>query len=91
MSFQKNIFIQKLKLIFFHDIITRQKKITIRFLFETGLKACELFTVNYINDQYIRVLVKGNKIRDVLHNNEKTFRYLNLSLEENWKIYSNYL
>ncbi|ATZ21520.1 tyrosine-type recombinase/integrase [Mesoplasma tabanidae] len=149
--FTKEYLYSKTEINSFDDEITRQKKITLRFLFETGLRASELFTVEYINEQYIRVLGKGNKIRDVLHNNyttinmkpflyttktlrlwvkeilgkeftphsirrsfathmlikganpkmvmsqlghekiETTFRYLNLSLEENWKIYSSYL
>lgn len=149
--FTKEFLYLKTQLNFLDDELTIQKKITLKFLFETGLRACELNTVKYVNKHYVSVLGKGNKIRDVLHNEkttkkltsfiyttktlrlwvkeilgdqytphsirrsfathmllkganpkmvmtqlghekiETTFRYLNLLLEENWKIYSNYL
>ncbi|PPE05104.1 integrase [Entomoplasma ellychniae] len=149
--FKKDFLYEKTEINESDEEITIQKKITLRFLFETGIRACELSTVVYINNQYISVLGKGNKMRDVLHNNsttellpkfsfttktlriwvkeilgeeytphsirrsfathmllkganpkmvmtqlghekiETTFRYLNLSLEENWKIYSSFL
>ena len=125
-----------------------EKKLLIRFLFETGIRASELYQIIEINKKTIRILGKGNKIREVFHNwettkqlrpfdyttktlrlwvkevlgdqftphsirrssathlllnganpkmvmlqlghekIETTFRYLNLSLEDNWKIYN---
>ncbi|WP_158500006.1 tyrosine-type recombinase/integrase [Spiroplasma sabaudiense] len=126
-----------------------QKKMVIKFLFETGIRAEELKNIIKINPRTITVLGKGNKLREIFHCNETTinlneftfttktlriwvkeilgkeftphsirrshathlltngaspkmvmlqlghekiettFRYLNLSIEDNWTIYSN--
>lgn len=48
------------------------KKMLVRFLFETGLRACELKQIILINKKTITVVGKGNKIREVFHNFETT-------------------
>jgi len=45
-----------------------EKKLLIRFLFETGIRASELYQIIEINKKTIRILGKGNKIREVFHN-----------------------
>ncbi len=49
-------------------------KITIKFLFETGLRASELKTIISYNKKIVRLKGKGNKIREVFHNYETTVR-----------------
>jgi len=45
-----------------------EKKLLIRFLFETGIRASELYQIIEINKKTIKILGKGNKIREVFHN-----------------------
>lgn len=54
------------------NLETINKKMLIRFLFETGLRACELKQITFINKKTITVIGKGNKIREVFHNFETT-------------------
>lgn len=51
---------------------TSQKQIIIRFLFETGLRASELQNIIDIKKETIVLKGKGDKIREVFHNNETT-------------------
>ena len=57
-----------------------QKKILVRFLFETGIRASELSTVHNINKKTLKVVGKGNKIREIFHNFETTKRLLEWDL-----------
>lgn len=52
------------------DIIN--KKLIIRFLFETGLRASELNQIVAMNKKTVTVIGKGNKIRELFHNFETT-------------------
>jgi len=45
-----------------------EKKLLVRFLFETGIRASELYQIIEINKKTIKILGKGNKIREVFHN-----------------------
>lgn len=49
-----------------------QKQVTIRFLFETGIRAEELLNIKTINKKTIVVKGKGNKSREIFHNWETT-------------------
>ncbi|AUF83441.1 site-specific integrase [Mesoplasma syrphidae] len=149
--FKKDFLIKKTNINDEDSELLKQKKIVIRFLFETGIRAAELNSILEINSKTIKVVGKGNKVREIFHRNdttkqlkefiyttktlrfwvkeilgenftphsirrsyathmllgganpkmvmmqlghekiETTFRYLNLSLEENWKIYSKFL
>lgn len=50
------------------------KKMTIRFLYETGIRASEITNIEEINDKYLVIKGKGNKKRSVFYNKE-TFNY----------------
>lgn len=52
--------------------LTNYKNVVIRFLFETGIRASELSNILSIDKDTIKVLGKGNKIREIFHNNETT-------------------
>lgn len=52
--------------------LTCQRKLLVRFLFETGLRAAELGNIIDFDKNSIKVLGKGNKIREVFHNYETT-------------------
>ena len=64
--FTKNYLIRKTKNL---DIY---KNVIIRFLFETGLRASELKNFTVVDEKTILVKGKGNKIREIFHNNETT-------------------
>ncbi len=49
-----------------------KKSVTIRFLFETGMRAEELKNIISINKKTIVLKGKGNKIREIFHNWETT-------------------
>ncbi len=51
---------------------TCQKNVVIRFLFETGIRASELYEIISINKDTIIIKGKGNKLREIFHNNETT-------------------
>ncbi|MDQ7982886.1 MAG: tyrosine-type recombinase/integrase [Spiroplasma sp.] len=44
------------------------KKMLIKFLFETGLRVCELNQIVTFNKKTITVIGKGNKVREIFHN-----------------------
>ncbi len=44
-----------------------KKKMTVRFLFETGLRASEIHNIISISDEYITIKGKGNKQRSVFY------------------------
>ncbi len=48
------------------------KQVIIRFLFETGIRASELYNIKKINKDTIIVIGKGNKTREIFHNWETT-------------------
>jgi integrase/recombinase XerD len=56
-----------------NDLLVK-KKMTIRFLYETGIRASELNQIKEINDKYLVILGKGNKKRSVFYN-KKTLKY----------------
>jgi integrase/recombinase XerD len=149
--FTKEYLLSKTKINKYDSDILKNKKRLIKFLFETGIRANELFNILEINKKTIKIIGKGNKIREIFHNYENTvklskfeyttktlrlwvkeilgndysphsirrsmathlltsganpkmvmhqlghekiettYRYLNLSLEENWKIYNAFL
>ncbi len=49
-----------------------KKKMTLRFLFETGIRASELKKIAHITSDYLVIRGKGNKNRSVFYN-QKTF------------------
>lgn len=51
---------------------TQKKKILIKFLFETGIRASELKNIQQINKDTILVKGKGFKIREIFHNYQTT-------------------
>lgn len=57
----------------------KQKKVTIQFLFETGIRASELYTIQKIDKKTITIIGKGNKIRQVFHNHETTSKLINFT------------
>ncbi|MDR0676523.1 MAG: hypothetical protein LBF97_05745 [Elusimicrobiota bacterium] len=60
--------------------LLRHKKMIIRFLFETGLRAFELFNIVSINNKVILVKGKGNKLREVFHNIQTTSKITHLNI-----------
>ena len=57
------------------------KNVIIRLLFETGIRASELETIHSINTKTLKVVGKGNKVREIFHNNNTTklFKGFNMS------------
>lgn len=45
-----------------------KKKMTIRFLYETGIRASEIYSIKSITPKYLVITGKGNKERAVLYN-----------------------
>ncbi len=68
--FTKNYLYRKTEIKSSDDKLTIKKKMTIRFLFETGIRASELNSIVQINDKFIIVEGKGNKKRSVFYNQE---------------------
>ncbi|AHI53831.1 integrase [Spiroplasma sabaudiense Ar-1343] len=149
--FNKEFLLKKTLINEFDSKSLVQKKLLMKFLFETGIRAEELKKIIEINRKTIVIIGKGNKIREIFHcfetteklekftlttktlrawvkeilgseftphsirrshathllthgaspkmvmlqlgheKIETTFRYLNLSVEDNWKIYSGYI
>ncbi|PPE06089.1 tyrosine-type recombinase/integrase [Williamsoniiplasma lucivorax] len=149
--FKKSFLIKKTEIKAEDSEILIEKKIIIRFLFETGIRASELKNIIEIKEKTLKIIGKGNKIREIFHKIETTklmndfkyttktlrlwvkeilgenytphsirrsyathmllaganpkmvmlqlghekiettFRYLNLSFEQNWQIYSKFL
>ncbi|AOG60384.1 integrase/recombinase XerD [Spiroplasma helicoides] len=148
--FTKKYLLKKTKLKKGDSETCKYKKNLVKFLFETGIRANELFNIIEIKSKTLKILGKGNKVREIFHNYETTksikefiyttktlrlwvkeilgekftphsirrsmathlllngaspkmvmtqlghekvettYRYLNLSLEDNWKIYNEY-
>ncbi len=55
------------------------KKAIIRFMFETGIRVSELKSIIRIEEQTLTIKGKGNKIREVFHNKETTYKIKNLN------------
>lgn len=72
--FKKDFLIKKTNVGEFDDENTKNKKMLIRFLFETGLRSCEIHNIVEIKKHTIIVVGKGNKQREIFHNNETTKR-----------------
>lgn len=56
--------------------MNNQKHVVIRFLFETGIRACELKNIIKISNKTIIIKGKGNKIREIFHNMETTSKLI---------------
>ncbi|MGL5268674.1 MAG: tyrosine-type recombinase/integrase [Spiroplasma sp.] len=70
--FTKKFLLNKTEVKNSDNLETINKKMLIKFLFETGLRSCELKQIILINKKTITVIGKGNKIREVFHNFETT-------------------
>jgi len=70
--FNKKYLLSKTEIKDIDNLEKINKKMIIRFLFETGLRACELKQIVSINKKTITIIGKGNKIREVFHNYETT-------------------
>ena len=70
--FNKKYLLSKTEIKDMDNLEKINKKMIIRFLFETGLRACELKQIISINKKTITLIGKGNKIREVFHNFETT-------------------
>jgi len=70
--FNKKYLLSKTEIKNMDNLEKINKKMIIRFLFETGLRACELKQIISINKKTITLIGKGNKIREVFHNFETT-------------------
>ncbi|WP_342268459.1 site-specific integrase [Spiroplasma endosymbiont of Aspidapion aeneum] len=72
--FDKKFLMKKTK-VFQHDSAQlKNKKLLVKFMFETGLRAAEVNKIISINKNIITLIGKGNKIRDVFHNSKTTFK-----------------
>jgi integrase/recombinase XerD len=58
----------------------KNKKLAIRFLYETGLRCMELLNIISFDKTTLLVSGKGNKIRQVFHNYKTTSRIANLKV-----------
>lgn len=47
-----------------------KKKMTVRFLFETGIRASEINNIKRVNNKYLVIVGKGNKERSIFYNKE---------------------
>lgn len=72
--FKKDFLIKKTEISEFDDTQTINKKLLIRFLFETGLRSCEIKNIIEIKKHTIVVIGKGNKKREIFHNPNTTKR-----------------
>lgn len=63
--------------------LDKKKKMTIRFLFETGIRASEIHNIKRITNSYLVILGKGNKERSIFYNKEtfKLFYPFNYSIK----------
>ena len=52
--------------------LTDYKNVIVRFLFETGMRASELFNIQEIKNKTLIIKGKGSKVREIFHNNETT-------------------
>ena len=70
--FDKKYLEQKTKISSLDNVSMKNKKLIIKFLFETGIRASELKTIIKINKDTIIVKGKGAKIREIFHNYQTT-------------------
>ncbi len=68
--FTKKYLIKKTKIHKNDSELLKKKKMTVRFLYETGLRACEINNIKDITDNYLIIIGKGNKERAVFYNKE---------------------
>jgi integrase/recombinase XerD len=78
--FRKSYLINRTEINEKDDNIDKNKKMTIRFLFETGLRAIELFNIISYDRKTLVVKGKGNKLRQIFHNYETTSKISNLKI-----------
>lgn len=71
-TFEEDYLLEKTKINESDNSKEINKKLLIRFLFETGLRSEEVNHIREINKRTIKVKGKGNKIREVFHNYETT-------------------
>ncbi len=70
--FTKKYLLDKTKINKTDSDLLKKKKMTVRFLFETGIRACEINSIKEIKNDYLIIRGKGNKERSVFYNS-KTF------------------
>ncbi len=73
--FTKSFLYKKTEIKDIDSKLTIKKKMTIRFLYETGIRAAEIKHIEEINNKYLLIKGKGNKKRSVFYNKE-TFNYV---------------
>lgn len=71
--FTKKYLMQRTKINKNDAELLKKKKMTVRFLYETGIRACEINCIKEIKDDYLVIKGKGNKERSVFYNSE-TFK-----------------
>lgn len=71
--FTKSFLYKKTEILENDNELMIKKKMTIRFLFETGIRANEIKNIKKINKKYIIISGKGKKERSVFYNQE-TFK-----------------
>ncbi len=68
--FSKNYLYRKTEISKDDSDLEIKKKMTIRFLFETGIRASELHEIKEVKKKYIIIKGKGNKDRAIFYNKE---------------------
>ncbi len=68
--FTKNYLYKKTNITSSDSELLIKKKMIIRFLFETGIRASELHSIKEVNKKYLVINGKGNKERAVFYNKE---------------------
>ncbi len=66
--FTKKYLIKSTKINKTDSDLLKKKKMTVRFLYETGIRACEINCIKEIRDDYLIIRGKGNKERAVFYN-----------------------
>ncbi len=70
--FSKSYLKNRTQLVSSDDLLLRNKKLTIKFLFETGIRASELKKILEVKKDTLVVQGKGSKIREIFHNYKTT-------------------
>lgn len=70
--FKKDYLLKKTEISETDNSKEKQKKLIIKFLFETGIRCHELKEIIEINKKTLTVKGKGNKIREIFHNPKTT-------------------
>lgn len=78
--FKKNYLLNRTQILENDSQELQNKKLVIKFLFETGLRAIELLNIISFDHKTLLVNGKGNKIRQVFHNYQTTSLIHNLKI-----------